>query len=266
MSPDVTSFLREHYATQGSTWCAERLGLTWRQVQRRTHALGLRQRQLWTLADDDRLRFHWGAQSCVEIGKAMGRTPKAVYWRAKQLQLGLGCPRGFAYLSHVARDAGYEVPAMRRILKWAGVALGRGPTNPTSKKRGQGQRKHVTHIVDQVLALEAIDLWHAAEYLEEASRRVGLCAETIANLLITDGRVGPRPPGKFRWRIAVALINEVIAAYLDGETLAQAARRRGLRAETLRQRMIGTGLWTPGMRRGTRFPVAEIERALAEAA
>lgn len=208
------AFLREHYVSHGSDFCAQALGLTWRQVQRRTHALGLRRTSRWTRADDDKLRFVWGALSLNMVAKRMGRTPAACYWRAKILGLGLGCPRGYVYLGHLAEEAGFSRDSLRRILRWAGVGVLQGPKNPTSKKRGRGLVDYKTWVVDHVEGLEAVERWLEAETVFAASKRIGVGVETLERWLRDDGRAGERPRKKAHWRVSAALVDEVASAHL----------------------------------------------------
>lgn len=260
------AFLREHYATRGATFCAEALGLTWRQVLRRAHALDLRQKRRWTEHADARLAFDWGVIPLREIAKRLGRTEAALYERARQLRLGLGCPQGHAYLTHIAVECGYSTRAMRYILRWAGVQLKRGMTRPGASKRGKGLHEYVTWVVERDRAREAVEAWLAAEYVSAAADRLGLDADTLTRLLVADGRAA-KPDHKHRWRVPVELCDEVVAAYRSGETMAQAARRLGVRQTRLRARMIAAGTWTPGStRKATRFPVEVIDRVWRAAA
>ncbi len=209
--PHEAAFLREHYANRGRAWCAEQLGLSSRQIQRRTTALGLRRREIWTSQNDDMLRFQWGTKTTKEIAERLGRTPGAVYDQAGKLGLGRGCPRGYVYLSRLAREAGYSSATMRHILSWAGVAVGHGPKAP--KKRRSG-RAHRTWVVDHVLGLEAVDRWLKAESVNQAALRIGVHSETLWRWLVQDGRAGSPPGNHKRWKVSAAVIDAVVAARL----------------------------------------------------
>ena len=200
-------FLRKHYAERGQPWCAEQLGLTPRQVQRRTRALGLRRRELWTPKDRDMLIFQWGPKGIKEIAGHIGRTPRAAYDRAGKLGLGRGCPRGYVYLSHLARETGYSRCTMRMILAWAGVGVSRGPKNP--QREG---RKHLTWIVDHGLGLEAVDRWLEAESVNHAAKRFCMHSETLKRWLVQDGRAGSPPAHQMRWMVPTSLVDAVVAA------------------------------------------------------
>lgn len=209
--PHEAAFLRDHYAVRGARWCAEQLGMSLRQIQRRTTALGLRRIQIWTPQNDDMLRFQWGTKTTHEIAKRLGRTPCAVYDQAGKLGLGRGCPRGYVYLSHLAREAGYSSKTTRTILAWAGVAVGHGPKNPKKPRDG---RKHQTWVVDHVLGLEAVDRWLEAESVNQAAKRIGVHSETLSRWLAQDGRAGSPPGNHKRWKVSAAVIDAVVAARL----------------------------------------------------
>lgn len=268
VDPDTADFLREHYPTQGAAWCAERLGLTWRQVIRRAKALKLRQNQPWTEADDNRLRYVWGAQSVEAIAKLLGRTPKATYQRAKVLGLGLGCPHGYVYLGHLADEVGFSRETTRAILRWAGVKLRQGPKNPSSTVRGKGPGpRYVTWIVDRSAGVEAVERFLEHETLNAAAERCGLSAETLARWLVEDGRSGTKPKGKRRWYVSREVVDEVVQRKLAEETLADASRRLCVSRGVVKRRLERAGVLERGQKlvKRTRFPVDAIDRAMEAA-
>lgn len=265
IDPHTAAFLREHYPTQGASWCAERLGLTWRQVFRRAQALKLRQNQPWTETDDNRLRYLWGSATVESIAQTLGRTDAAVYWRAKVLDLGLGCPHGFTYLGRLAEDVGFSRETTRMILRWAGVRLRQGPKNPSSVVRGKGpEPRYATWIVEHSEGLEAVERFLAHETLNAAAERCGLSSETLGRWLVEDGRSGAKPKGKRRWYVSREVVDEVVQRKLAEETVTDASRRLGVRFGVVKRRLERAGVIERGQKlpKRTRFPVDAIDRAM----
>lgn len=204
------SFLRENYAAKGAPWCAAQLGLTVRQVYRRQKALGIYRKRRWTEQDDDRLRFLWGTHTIEAIAKQLARTQPTIYWRAQQLGLGLGCPRGCVYLTELGREAGFDTGTLRRILDWASVPIKRALTRPGAQSRGTRGLGTLTFFVDHADGLEAVQQWLAAEYVNAAANARGLSNCTLRRWLVEDGRVD-KPPTKKAWRVPTVIIDEVVA-------------------------------------------------------
>lgn len=253
------AYLREHYATRGAAFCAAALGLSVRQVHRRVQTLKLRKLKRWSEHDDRALRWMWESSTLAEVAKKLGRTPQAVYQRAKILGLGLGCPRGLEYLSHAAARVGYSVLSLRRILKWARVPLRRGNVNPSAKRRGTGRHNYVTWIVDPERVNEAVERWCAHETLHEAGQRTGICDEVLGRWLTADGRC-TKPPGRSPWRVETTIVDEVVARELAAETMADIARRLGIHRTCVRRRLERAGLWVP--RKGHRYPRTSVDVAM----
>ncbi|HRE87495.1 MAG TPA: hypothetical protein PK095_00020 [Myxococcota bacterium] len=204
------AFLRENYAAKGAPWCAAQLGLTVRQVYRRQEALGLYRKRRWTECDDDQLRFLWGTYTIEAISKKLGRTQTTIYWRAQQLGLGLGCPRGCVYLTELGREAGFDAATLRRILAWADVPIKRALTRPGAQACGHRGVGKLTFFVDHAEGLEAVERWLAAEYVNAAAKARGLSNCTLRRWLVEDGRAA-KPLKKKAWRVPTKLIDEVVA-------------------------------------------------------
>jgi len=143
---------------------------------------GIVRKRRWTRRDDDRLRILWGSVSLPEICRTLGRTRSAIMFHAVHvLWLPSGCPDNLEYLSKSAERTGYGTVSLRRILRWAGVAI-----LPAYTFRGDGHQRWLVepHDVD-----DAIERWHLTETLEGAARRLGTSAETMQTWLARAGIV-----------------------------------------------------------------------------
>jgi len=209
---EQNAFLQDHYSAHGAAWCADRLGLTVRQVYRRQKSLGIYRKRRWTAQDDDTLRFLWGTYSIRLISKRMERSETTVYWRAQKLGLGLGCPRGCVYLTQLARECGFDPATLRRILAWADVPIKRALTRPGAQPRGRAGAGKITWFVNHADGLEAVEQWLASEYVATAADARGLGNCTLRRWLVQDGRATPPATKREWWRVPTELIDEVVAA------------------------------------------------------
>jgi hypothetical protein len=141
----------------------------------------------WTTADDQRLRFLWGAgHSVAQIARKLGRTPMATYCRARRLGLDCGVPQGWEGLWAATLRSGFATTKQfRAILRWAGVAVHLSLSRP-------GVRSWHRHIVETDAVDEAVAKWMAAEPLERAATRRGMCSHTLRARL---AKIGLLPPG-----------------------------------------------------------------------
>lgn len=212
------TFMREHYRERGARFCAEALGLSVRQIQRRAQSFGLRRKSSWTPADDRTLRLLWSELPLAEIAERMGRTMASLYQRAKVLQLPLGCPQGWEYLTHAAHRCGYEVAQMRRLLRWASVRLMRAQSRPGVKPRGAGLRdpRAKTWIVEPDRVDEAVARWLQCETVNAAAARLGVSAHTLERLLAGDPEAGQRPRKHVTWRVPSAVAEARVAQWREG--------------------------------------------------
>lgn len=144
----------------------------------------------WKEKDDKRLRFLWGAgHSVAQIAAKLGRTPTGTYCRARRLGLECGAPQGWEGLTAAARRCGFSTTEqLRAVLAWAGVPVHRALTRPS-------ERAWHRHIVETDAVDEAVRRWTAAEPLERAARRRGMCGHTLRRRL---ARIGILPPGRKR--------------------------------------------------------------------
>lgn len=255
------TILRERYVRDGATACAHALGRSFASVTRRAQCLGLRRVPRWTPKEDGRLQVLWGIHPLPKIAEELGRTPEGVYWRARVIGLGLGCPQGFEYLSDAAVRTGYHVKSLRKILIWAHVHIFRSASR---KRRPTGPGGH--WIVEPLDVDEAVQQWLATEALECAARRYGVCSRVLARLLDEaiargDTRVPARPRFKRHWRIPTVLVNELLDTYLAKETLRSAAARVGVTDVTLRAWLRDAGV-TYSKKDGV--PTTEVDRIVAE--
>jgi len=174
-------------------------------VFHRWHKLGVKKRRLWTRADERHLMLLWGSCSLATVASKLGRSAMTTYWRAQRLGLGLGCPRGYEYLSDAATRAGFATSTLRMILRWAGVHV-----EKVIRRRVSGTCRRF--FVNPERVDDAVAAWLATETPEAASRRLGLAAETIVDRLLVSGLPLPPKPGhKRHWRIPSDTIDRAMA-------------------------------------------------------
>lgn len=261
-TPVANRYLREHYVADGATACARALDRSFPSVAAQARRLGIVRFRRWTQHDDARLQVLWGVHPIASIARTLGRTPDSIYWRAKQLELGLGCPQGHEYLSAAAARTGYAVAQLRRILAWAHVRIDRASTRPDHDRK----TKHVTWVVEPSEVDEAVAAWHQTETLERAAERHVVCSSVLARLLreaaeAGEKRVPPRPRFRKHWRIPTELVDELLGAYKSKESVRAAAFRVQVTAQTLAGWLVAAGV--PYSRRVGVDP-AEVDRVVAE--
>lgn len=254
--------LRERYVADGASACAKALHRSFSAVVARTRRLGIVRVPRWTAHDDARLQVLWGVHPLPKIAETLKRTEDSVYWRARELGLGVGCPQGFEYLSNAAARTGYAVSQLRRILNWAHVHILRATTRPGRLARTD----HVTWVVEPSDVDEAITAWHQTETLERAAERRGVCSSVLGRLLAAaaaqgDKRVPPRPRFRKHWRIPSALVDALLDAKARRESVARAALRVRVTPPTLAGWLAAAGV--PYSRRDGVDP-AEVDRVVAE--
>lgn len=170
----------------------------------RWRKLGLRKNRRWTRADDRQLMLLWGSCSLAATARRLGRTTVTTYWRAQKLGLGLGCPRGYEYLSAAAKRTGFDTATLRTVLRWAGVHV-----EKVLCRRVSGTWRR--HYVNPDRVDQAVSEWLATETPEQASRRIGISTEIIVNRLRASGLPLPERPGKKRrWRIPSETIDRAV--------------------------------------------------------
>lgn len=164
-------------------------------IYRRVRALGLEQRKArWTPAEDARLCMLWNSGDRIkDIAKAMNRPETGVYERAIRLDLKLGCPPGFEYLSASAVRTGVaNTTVLRRILRAAGVIIHVATTKDRGKRRWKRR-----HFVDPSDVDVAMARWNETETAASAARRLGISHWRLCKKLkaagIGAGRTGKQP-------------------------------------------------------------------------
>lgn len=166
-----------------------------------------------------------------------------------------GKPRPPATDEHIAL-------ALREPTKRARiVALASRGYGPSAIARGLGISPHSVRWHLKAHALGSISLEderipERAEYLADAAVRTGFELQEVARILRWHGvkvhRLHRRPyPRLWAWRRDV---DKAVAAWLDAETTAAAARRLGLNSKLLRKWLSEAGHKRPRGRRWWRLP------------
>ena len=165
----------------------------------------------WTPEEDSRLRLLWGDGHTVNyVARKLGRPPFGVYERARTIGLPCGCPQGHEYMTHAARRTGYTIPALRHILRWAGVPIRPAMSLPTPRpKRGR--------VVDSGDLDDALDRWIQTEPVESAACRIGACGETVKRRLAVIGIA--MPGGRRHLRVTADQVNHALALEVVGGRL-----------------------------------------------
>lgn len=195
--------IRELAPEQEASDVAVALGRSVSAVFHRMARLGIQKRRRWTKADEAALEAMWG-HALPTIARALKRTVITVYWRAQRLGLGLGCPDGYEYLSAAALRCGYCASQLRRILRWAGVAVRKSVTRYQSRR--------TFHWVDPFEVDEAVRRWHETETLNAAARRHSLHSTSLeVRLRMVGAPLPPKPGKKLHWRIPSATVDLAVA-------------------------------------------------------
>lgn len=204
--------LREAYLTGGIYAAVAALpARTQSSIYHRAQRLGLERRRRWTTQDRERLCFLWDASHSLPwIARQLGRTLQTTYQRAQALGLALGCPQGYEYLTSAAHRCGYTAGQLRRILRWAGVAI-----HPALSRTARG--RHRPHVVDPSDVDEALERWHRTEPVATAARRLDVCGETLKRRLALLGVSAPG--GKRHFRVTPDQVAAALAIPRRGRCL-----------------------------------------------
>ena len=255
------AIIRSSYLTDGVSSVAARLDRSERATAKRARHLRVMKLRPWTQAEDSDLTVMWGPHSIPQIARKLGRTTNSVYWRARALKLGLGCPQGYEYLWNACKRTGYAASQLRAILKWAGVKLLCSLARP-----GSG-RPSPKHIVEPADVDEAVAAWCLTETVTEGARRHGWGDSVLRRLLHDaiargDTRI-PHPPERerFRWRVPSTLIDELFATHAKRESVQQAADRVGVTCFRLSKWLHDAGFDTG---HGVFLLPADVDRIVAD--
>jgi hypothetical protein len=113
-------------------------------------------------------------------------------------------------MTHAARRTGYTIPALRHILRWAGVPIRPAMSLPTPRpKRGR--------VVDSGDLDDALDRWIQTEPVESAACRIGACGETVKRRLAVIGIA--MPGGRRHLRVTADQVNHALALEVVGGRL-----------------------------------------------
>jgi len=252
-SPDEDAILRANYQKRGAYKTADLIGRSVHSVFHRAQRLKIFTHARWTKADDRRLSLLWGEIPLASVAKEMNRTIDACYARARDLGLKRGIQEHVEHITAAAKRTGYSREALRLILKWAKVggitAMSRPGHGGTRRLRGY----------DPLEVDKAIESWMAAEYVDDAGRRVGIHGGTLARWLEEAGH--KRPDRKRRWRVSIAEVDAVVKARRGLESVRQAANRVGVGRGTLARLLSAAGVQHADYR--WYVDPADVDRAVA---
>lgn len=230
--------------------------------QKRTRPELARHYRRWTIKEAHRLRALWGVESVTSIAKKIGRSPITVYYFAQKLDLPLGCPQGFEYLTTAAKRTGFDTKSLRAVLAHAGKKIRLAMSKPLVKSRGTGPRKgQRTHVVSPDDVDAAVRLWTTQECLPTAALRLGTTREILRAALLAAGH--EPPPKRYRWRVMPAVSDAAMASYRPGMSVRAHAARLGMARDTLAGRLRAVealGEKKPGVE--VRLTVEAVDAAL----
>lgn len=166
----------------------------------------------WKPEEDRELDLWWssGLRLDAIANRFPGRTKGAVYRRAKDRGLGLGCPKGFEYLHAAAERTGYCIPTLRRILDYSDVQV-----HVSLRMPGSTNKNWRRHYVDPFEVDEAIALWMKTEKPTDAARRRGVNRETLRRWLRKAGALEMSDGTKIHRRVASDIIERVVAEHTE---------------------------------------------------
>lgn len=183
-----TEALRAVYPKGADALVAALPGRTLSAIRQHAMKIGVRVSPHWSPEDDKKLLFLWETGlRLYAIANRLDRRPQSVYWRARHLGLGIGCPQGYEYFSAAAERTGFYPPTLRRILNAAGVKLHMALSTP-NVPRNLWRR----HFVDPDEVDAAVTAWMKTEEVGAAARVRGMCAHTLQRWLREAGVIGPR--------------------------------------------------------------------------
>jgi len=200
----------------------------------------------------------WEELPLATIAERLTRSQRAVYTRAGELGLALGCPPGHETITASARRTGYAPQTLRKILLAAQVSLCVPRALPSTARCPQ-----------QVVEIEAVDRavasWLSRETPKGAGRRLEVSAALVTNALLAAGHRRPRARKGRRWLLPSATIDAAMASYLARGLSVQAhTARLGVNVRTLTKRLRAAGLLGPPQPgREQRLTVDQVDAVLA---
>lgn len=155
----------------------------------------------WSASEDEKLRVSWGEVTVPDLAGMLRRTEWAVYRRARDLGISVGCPRGYEWLTAAARRTGYDVATLRSVLDDAGVAM-----RPALHRLDYTPRSGRVYV-DPFDVDAAVAARNLTETLSSAATRRGIEHRRLIRALAGVDGV-PRKPRRGRaWRIPTALLD-----------------------------------------------------------
>ena len=236
-TPRQVAILRSRYGKVDTHTVARLTKHTVKAVLCKAHRLGVSKGRLWTDADDKTLTMLWDDISIRGLATKFSRSTYAVYQRAKKLGLSLGAPSGWEFLSAAKVRTGFHLGTLRMIIAWAvanGVidqrdqAIRDAMQVPKPKDYWRKGPRFRRQIVDALLLDEAIAAWMDSETLEAASRRFGVCGDTVRRTLRDFGVELPKASGRSRPHLRLP------SKTIDAAMKARAAREAAHAEEPMR--------------------------------
>lgn len=191
-------------------------------------ARGARCRTKWSPEDLQYLHLAWGEQSLRTMAKHLKRSITAIYEKAEDLELPMGPPRGWEYVTVAARRVGHTRKSLRALCARHGVPLQQHPLAGGAKKT---KEHHHRQIVSTFELNEAVEL-EVQEYvtISGCARRFGKHSMSVHRWLRLQGISWPTHGNRTWNRIHVSVYAKAALKFATPETLA-AIRAQGIKLE-----------------------------------
>lgn len=170
---------------------------------RRLRAASPKTRCPWSARDNEILTFLVGSgASAREMEKALHRPASAIYKRAVEMGLGVGCPEGTELLTTAARRTGFSPKSLARIVAWAKIPEEKAFSR---SRRAVRSRCYVVEDVDDAAAR-----WLKTETVNAAATRLGVASSTLLRWLREAGVLGAGRLSHSAHRVESATIERVV--------------------------------------------------------
>lgn len=191
----------------------------------------------WTAEEKATLVRMIGVVSLPALAKLVDRSQTSVEWQCRRLGLGpKDVVQGHETVTEAARRLGVSRAHMCAAVRFARVH------QKTLRFVPREARTRIKRTYFEIDALDsALAAYRESETMNQASARIGVHYHALSRWLTNAGY--PRAVGKGRfWRIDRAIVDAVVAAHFQAETLNQAAARLGIWPRSLARRLRKTGI------------------------